>query len=306
MPRRESDKMQLTLANYLAINASFPNPFLFALTNRGFYSEINNLLNAILFGLATKRRLFVDQSGFADGQLQWSDLYSSELPWSTIEHRPKIDSHWMSLGVQSEGFEAINAPVNRWFRWRRFFFSRSYGYLGSTRAAKGYLARLFCRPRVLLPCPGSLSTPYAAIHVRRGDKVAGYDADGRFLVEGDDVPLVSYLQLIRKKAPKVRNLFVMTDDYRVIQGLRSIDETFQIHSFCPPTELGYTQLAFQDLSSSSKTDAIRRLIAEVEIASQSQAFVGCYKSNVSRYIVQVHAHPDRCFSVDAFKKWFPS
>lgn len=293
-------------STYLQTNTNLSNPIVYSLTTRGFYSEINNLLNAILFGLVTKRRLYVDETRFADGHLAWSDLYSSCLPLVSGDIHAEIDDQWMIESVKSAGFRTISDSITKWHRQRRFFFSRSYGFYESVFAAKRQLARQFCQPVEHLKCSRSWPLYYAAMHVRRGDKIEGYPtSQGKLIIEGDDVRLDEYLSIIRRKTPHLQSLFVMTDDYRVIEELRCIDSRLDIYSFCQEEEHGYKQGEFNSLGAQSKSSAVRRLISEVEIASHSSIFVGCYKSNVSRYIALIHDNPRRCYSIDGQKQWHP-
>lgn len=55
---------RFTIQRYRALNDSFGNPFVFALTDRGFFSEVNNLMDAMTYGLVLWRRLIVDQTAF--------------------------------------------------------------------------------------------------------------------------------------------------------------------------------------------------------------------------------------------------
>lgn len=297
----------MKISTYLKINAKYSNPFVFSLTSRGFYSEINNLLNAILFGLITKRRLYVDQSSFAGGDLKWADLYQSDLPWVTKDIQDLVDPRWIIEGVEGTGFWDISSFINERHRNRIFFLLRSYGFYGGIFAAKRHLAHQFCQPVVPLNWPESLQLPYAAIHVRRGDKIKGYISprSGELIIDGDQVILDEYLSILRRRSPHLKSLFVMTDDYQVIDELQTIDPNLNIFTFCEKEEQGYTQDEFNGLGSQSKTMAIRKLISEVDIACNSQIFVGCYKSNVSRYVALAHKYPKQCYSADAQKKWDP-
>lgn len=290
---------------YISINSRNSNPFLFSLTNRGFYSEVNNLLNAILYGLVTKRQLVVDQSRFANGDLVWSNLYNSSLPLVTEDLLKTVHPDWIITDNHSPGFSRLSHSIDQWHRRKRFFLSRSYGFYRSVFAAKRYLASQFCQPLALVE-RDSLPQPYAAIHVRRGDKVDGYlSRKGKVIIEGENSPLRDYMSVIRRQAPRLKCLFVMTDDYRVIHELKLIEPDLEIVTFCQDTEQGYKQTEFSTLEQETKTSSIRRLISEVEIASHSQVFVGCYKSNVSRYIALVHKNPQRCSSIDGQKHWYP-
>jgi|LakMenE01Jun11ns_1017448.scaffolds.fasta_scaffold9688224_1 hypothetical protein len=75
-------------STYHQINSSYGDPFVFCLTGRGFYSEVNNLINAVLFGIVKKRRLYVDESRFAYGSLQWADFFEAKK--STVQRKKSL------------------------------------------------------------------------------------------------------------------------------------------------------------------------------------------------------------------------
>lgn len=295
----------MAMPAYLLRNARCADPFLFSLTSRGFFSEVNCLLAAMLFGMATRRRLCVDESRFADGAFAWSDLYRSQLPWATAEDRAAIAPDWIITGSESPGLHTIRERVRRWHRRRRFLWG-AFGFHPGIFAAQRHLAREFCQPVVPAQPPESLAGPYAAIHVRRGDKTGGYTVGHELVIEGDDVPLAAYVSILRRHAPHLRSVFVMTDDHRVVGDLQASDTGLSICTFCREAEQGYEQGGFDSLDPRSKLVAIRRLICEVEIAARSDLFIGCYKSNVSRYIALTHRHPRRCFSADGLEAWVPA
>ena len=294
------------LGNYTQVNSGYGDPFLYSLTKRGFYSEINNLLNVVLYGLVSRRKLIIDQSHFAGGDLVWSDLYKSDLPLLEVDSYKSIHPAWIITGHSSPGFKEIGSSVRRWHRYKRFFFLKPYGFHKNVFAAKRYLARSLCQPLRPAKETYTLSGDYAAIHIRRGDKVNGYiSSSGNMIVEGDDCPLGDYLACIRNTSPSVKLIFVMTDQYEVVQSLRSMAPELEIFTLCQNREKGYVQSEFNLLKKQEKVLAIKRMILEVEIASNSQIFFGCYKSNVSRFVTLVHKNPSRCFSVDSQKRWNP-
>jgi hypothetical protein len=65
-----------------------------------------------------------------------------------------------------------------------------------------------------------LTHPYAAFHVRRGDKIKGYNSARGLMVEGEDARLSAYIALLDRKAPEIKSIFLMTDDYRAADELR--------------------------------------------------------------------------------------
>ena len=270
------------------------SPFLFTLTDRGFYSEINNLLNAFLYGLIVKRHLYIDLSMFCKGDLEWSDLYSSQLPLVTESCLHEIEPNWIVESVKSPGFKEIRSVVIQ------------HHIEESVFSLKRTLAKKLCKTTQTVEVEKYFSTPYVAIHIRRGDKVDGYlGGNGILTIEGERNPVEDYLSIIKKQAPDIQHIFVMTDDYTIIDELKAMDHGLEIETFCEPAELGYATTEFRLLESEVKTFAIQRLILETEIAIKSQVFVGCYLSNVSRYIALMHQFPNNCFSVDSEQEWHP-
>ena len=93
------------LERYLAVNSRYGRPFIFKLTQRGFYSEVNNLLNAMIFGLAKGRRLIVDESDFEG--LMWSDFFTSSLPTAPQHIIDRVPEPWVIDGSRTYQFWSI-------------------------------------------------------------------------------------------------------------------------------------------------------------------------------------------------------
>lgn len=295
----------MNFTDYVELNASLPKPFAFCLSSRGFYSEVNNLLNAILFGIIKKRRLIVDESLFANGSLRWSSLYQADLSLLYCDSISEVENAWIVKDFWSPGFGAIASKVKQWHQMRRLFSLRSQGFYPSVYVAKRMLASFLCKPQSLPEEPSLSGENYAAIHIRRGDKTEGFKSHGHLIVEGEAIPVESYLRILRKTGYQGKNIFVLTDDYRVVDEIYSILPGFNIVTNCCKSDHGYRQASFDEMSSGAKFDAAKRLLAEVDIACKSQVFIGCYRSNVSRYIALAHQNPDNCYSADSISKWHP-
>ncbi len=289
---------------YLEVNASFGSPFVYSLTRRGFYSEINNLLNAVIFGLAHKRQLIVDQSQFDD--LDWQCLFATELPFVSAALTERVPAEWIISGIHSPNFRKIR----QWAKWRHniripLWFPQMRIW-GSMFDVKREIAQALTRPLVAATVPAGLTEPFAAIHIRRGDKTDGYmDGKQQLIIQGDDVDPRTYIDMLMLKSPEIKSIFVMTDNYSMIEDLKQAGPDYSISTLCHPEEMGYYQPAFSSLEPVQKADRIQRLIAETQIAAASSIFLGGYKSNVARFVRLSHAHPDRCLSVDSQKRWLP-
>lgn len=290
---------------YLSINKSFDSPFVFCLTQRGFYSEINNLLNAVMFGLVHERRLVVDECLF--GGLKWQSLFATNLPVGSAEVIARVPADWIVSGVFSPNFSTIQKWADDRFRSRAPLAFPLLGMSGSLFHVKCEVARTLTRPPISPTFPTGLSEPFAAVHIRRGDKTEGFrGAQNSLIIEGDEIDPSAYIEKLANEAPEISSIFAMTDDFQMIEDLKNVGRDYAISTLCEREENGYWQPEFSSLEPPEKTHRIRRLIAEVQIASASSIFLGGYKSNVARYVPLLHKHPDRCFSVDAEKRWRPT
>lgn len=316
---------RFTIQRYRAVNDSFGNPFIFTLTDRGLFSEVNNLLNAIAFGLITRRRLLVDQTTFQG--MAWSDFFDADLPGSPP--LLSIDPEWVITGAQSRHFTTIRDEVfEMWQRGERFNIASLGLKEFDIFTLRRRIAKLFCVRRTgrdfgcpIFHTPSFYGTEaaqwrkldlrpqeFAAIQIRRGDKIEGegyVDAFGQLVIEGETTPISTYIDLIRECAPAINTLFVLTDDYAAMDELRSLAPKLRLLTLCPEESAGYRHREFLQRPLEDRTKDIERLLTEVQVASQSALFVGPFKSNLSRFVTNVHWDPARCISVDEWRQWTP-
>lgn len=298
------------VTRYLRNNETQGSPLLYAVGHAGFFSEYHSLLYMILYGILTKRRLMVSSAGF-DG-LQWEKFFDSPLPYEgadpTTLDEPEIV--WR-VGGRDKGFHAARARVLEVHEQRCDLNVEELDLRGSCEAVLRKIAASFFRPHAALVASAAqvrdalgMGSEYAAIHLRRGDKVKGYDVGGTMIVEGDDIPPARFLEHLDATAPELRDVFVMTDDYAVIQELKAVG-THRIFSYTAESEAGYDQSEYNKLRRSVRVRQINRLLTEVLVATSSARFVGSYKSNVSRFVYLLHADPGRCESLDGVRTWNP-
>src|SRR6516164_421004 len=82
---------------YFELNEGYGSPFVFHLSYRGFYSEVNNLLNAVIYGLGNRRRLIVDESEWCGGR--WTDFYTVSLPDAPASVVSTVPEEWVINSV---------------------------------------------------------------------------------------------------------------------------------------------------------------------------------------------------------------
>ena len=144
----------------------------------------------------------------------------------------------------------------------------------------------------------NLPEQYDAIHVRKGDKVYGSDK------QSENHSIQSYLKYVTSE-----NLYVMTDDYSVIEKVKEYYKgtVFYLvdvsdNGFWDPYNL---RVCLKEVVNnedkfvkSDKYQSTMKLLEEVLICSKSQTFIGAYSSNVAKYIKLVH-ETGKCISIDA-------
>jgi len=309
----------IPIEHYHELNASYGEPFLFHLTNRGFFSEINNLLNAILYGLFHRRRLAVGEDHFRG--LWWSDFFSTALPAERSGDRGRIPGAWQIHGVRTHAFQTLRRFVDERHTTGAPLALPDLGLEAPVFTLKQLLAQSFCTPighggddhqaaaiAAVLVANDLAHEPFAACHVRRGDKSEGYlRTFGKRVVEGEHTPMATYVERIGALAPELRTLFVLTDDHAVIEEAirESAGHGLRVVYLCPPTRAGYSNRYFARTSREEKVEQLLEMLQEVWIASGSQLFLGGFKSNLGRFVVLTHRQPQLCHSIDAQRSWDP-
>jgi hypothetical protein len=191
----------------------------------------------------------------------------------------------LSEGVGSQVFSISTLPLNvaKWC-------------LGDYRKALRELVRPNARVRYeVKKIKEKIGSPYTAIFVRRGDKIASGEAE--FL------PMSQILSYIPYKDDTV--FFIQTDDYGVVEEARALLPNHTIHCTVPPTKRGSYHSPKYNQSISipwtEKTDAD----AKVETMEMIAGLFACLEaeqcwtddtSNVGRFLKlyddRVHVYPN--------------
>jgi hypothetical protein len=123
---------------------------------------------------------------------------------------------------------------------------------------------------------------YNAIHVRRGDKEA----------EAGIHDLKFYVDAITQLSSDIRQIFIATDDVRIIDILRDgLGPDYDVRS--SPTNnigTGYNQTQFNLESISARREANLRFFAELEIMFAATHFIGASTSNVFNVVQYMRAN----------------
>jgi hypothetical protein len=283
----------------------------YGLTQRGFFSEINVLVCNVAFAMVAGEDLYLDDSRFLT---PWGDVLEATLPMiaelrAELHRRIVISHPKADKAVWNERLKAVKRGCDE----GAVVAVPDIGFEGGWVQL---LARVSAQ--VFVPRPENVAAadrvqaelglegPFAAVHMRRGDKTAGYHKrNGQFRVEGRAAPFDLYVETLSVLAPGVRRIFVLSDDYREVIEAQARHPELELVTLCRPDETGYFHSDFLALSRKERLQAIRRLIVEVLIAVRSAAFAGLYRSNVSLMVAALHQHPERCASVDQATSWTP-
>lgn len=142
----------------------------------------------------------------------------------------------------------------------------------------------------------SLPRRYKCFHIRRGDKVGemfhGYTKrTGK--TEASRFNFTDYLKISDRS---IETVFVMSDDYSSI--LEAQDHGVDVMTLTAEDETGHSTDLDTRKNRHYCEEELIRFFSEIEIAKQSQQFIGTASSNVYRYIKNLCTGDNEFLSLD--------
>lgn len=137
----------------------------------------------------------------------------------------------------------------------------------------------------------NLPDNYIACQIRGGDKFIEYD-----LLSVD-----TYLFKI-KEISSLKDVFVLTDDYRIIKQLRSKAPDYNWYTLCEESEKGYFNSTFSKSDPALKKKQMISLFTSVELLCRSSVFIGTITATPC-CVVGIRKYPD-AYWVDFEKNKF--
>lgn len=137
-----------------------------------------------------------------------------------------------------------------------------------------------------------LPNDYIGCQIRGGDKITETE-----LLSPD-----CYIRLI-EKANRGKNVFVLTDDYRIFEELQSKAPVIKWYTLCSSLEKGYVNSAFSRKGGNKKRNQMVRFLASMEILMRSSFFLGSITTGPSLFLLKwgfPHYQPVDCL-LDQFK-----
>ena len=297
----------MTLETYQRLNASFKLLCVYHLGVRsGFFSEYNNMVWAMLyclrcgigFTLATRDANFAFKKGWRDYFLPFCSERQSWLHPRFPQPGLKYAFQDAFLGEYIKQIEKVDALTHEvWNGMRRqdtgVVDLPELGVHGTFREVVSRLVNITWRfnpeTQALLDARrAALNLPprYIGLHIRGGDKRR--EAEPRDPSE--------YIEKARAVSD-LRDVFVMSDDFKNIRLLRERHTDFRFHTLTSPKASGYLHRAFARRSKSVRREHHIELFASIETMRRAEAVVCAFTSNIGVFLGM--AMPlERCHGLD--------
>ncbi len=308
------DNNQDSLLNrYVNLNKSFRKKLVFRIgMEAGFFSEYNNMILAMLYCLENKIQFvlysvnanFAYQDGWNDYFLPFCDevkhdfhrQYNHRYPGAPFTHTDRLKiCIWKKIyGVHFLTHELWHQIRDKEYFEKRTFFFPELDIDGDVHHACEILTKMTWRyndhtQKTIdrLTEPLALPAEYIGLHIRQGDKCTEQE-----LITPD-----VYLRKAESLSD-LKNAFILTDDYAVIEHLEKEYPTWNIYTLCDTEERGYVHADFEKQSKGERCNAMIRLFASVKVLSHSALFVGTFSSNPGMFI-GMRMPVDRCYGLDS-------
>jgi hypothetical protein len=303
--------------SYKSLNNSFDKKMLFRLgADAGYFSEFNNMVLAIAFCLSRRIKFILySKSTFYSSEDSWNDFF--------IPFGPQNDDD-LNLEINLRPYQ-VNSTLN--YKFSKIFYKtrNNIDYLTQDLWSEfhndesGFSKELFTVPELdvynftllefsqiiikniwvynsaslaeneRLKSMVNLPSKYISLHIRSGDKI----------LEKSLHPMHDYMKLIKNL--DCNNVFVLTDNYDVIEDLSNSYGDYNFFTLCRSNERGYFHKDFVKLDAEAKYMSHIQLFASVDLCAKSQKFIGTYSSNPGMYM-GMRIGEEKCIGVD-YNNW---
>lgn len=293
----------------------------YSLTTRGLFSEIFNLLLAIVYAKINNEKIIVNTyhwnarinkgwedyfeptinsvNKFASSQLK---VYTKEKIWfGSIYYNPKdffrfyftyiANRIYVFLHPKTELSDSIFAKI----RSDKYFLNdNNEKIIRSISIILKHIFKLNKSSLVFIneqKVKMNLPKDYIGIHIRRGDKITTQ--------EMNDINIDKYISEILNNKMISENVYIATDDSTVQNyvKLKLNAAGFNVFYNINITQCGFVEGVFNKKNIKERYYDTLNTLLDVEILSNSRLFIGTYSSNLSR-IIPLMLGFDKCKSLD--------
>ena len=120
-----------------------------------------------------------------------------------------------------------------------------------------------------------LPQEYVGCQIRGGDKVT----------ETNLLPAEYYIRLIKQKTD-LRDVFVLTDDYRIFRQVQSLAPDIRWYTLCDSGEKGYVNSAFTQTTKELKQKQMTRFLSSIQVLMNASIFTGSITTGPSLFLLK--------------------
>lgn len=299
----DREKQQHAIKLYNSVNNSFKKKIIFHVgVEAGFYSEINNMLIAMLYCYVHRIKfiLYADDASFA-GEHGWNEFFVPFCPQNHDKLNQKYNGRYREEGVKhSVGSKILkvrncvnyltsdifsicsDGPYGNedtYAKWDEFGINGdiSQEFTKLRNVALRYNRKTFMKIKKTIR---ELKLPdhYCSVQFRGGDKT---------LEVRNQMNVDCVIARIKESSIKINNIFIFTDDFSYIEEIREKCPEWEIYTLTKENEHGYNNAEFCKVSWALKHKEMIKLFAMVEICIHSDIHFGCEVSCANDYIKNV-------------------
>jgi len=303
--------MVIDTKKYFEINNSFSQKLVYHLgSEAGFFSEYNNMILAMLYCLKHKIKFILYSKdanfGFEKG---WQDYFlpfceeTSNTGHSAYNERQSNNQHPFNYKLKRSLFKLKTGTnyltSDLWDKFHNKKFENEYFNIplleinGNILQACAKLIQLTWHYKTeteieINELIKSLNIPtnYIGLHIRCGDKIN----------ESEKIEVDRYFDIVKQNSD-LKDVFVLTDDYRVLIELKIKYPSWNFYSFCEENERGYFHAAFSKSKNENIKKKLLKLFISIDLLSRSEHFIGTYSSNPGMYL-GMRMNKDKMHGVD--------
>ena len=271
---------------YRLLNSSFKKTMIYHIgIDAGFFTEYTYMLHAMLYCLQHKIqfKLYSDDANFG-WEKGWEDCFA---PFCEQVHEPfhhTYNTHrlpsWQAL-MQDK--KLSKTKLLKWtFNPNQHFHIPELGIDGDYLHTFQKLTEITWKlndttAQECLQFAASLQLPpqYAGCQIRGGDKIT----------ETNLLPPEHYIRLIKEKTA-IRDVFVLTDDYRLFEQLQTLAPDIHWYTLCSPNEQGYVNSAFTQTTKELKQKQMARFLCSIQLLMDASVFIGSITTGPSLFLLK--------------------
>ncbi|MGI4751466.1 MAG: hypothetical protein ACRYFB_12605 [Janthinobacterium lividum] len=300
------------IKNYNKLNDSFNKTLVFRVgIQAGLYSEINHMFLAILFCLKNNIKFILSsvnnnfsyEKGWEDYFLPFCEENRSKLYLKynarSYQIKPTIPNIIKTKLVKKlTGINYLTQDIWTFIRDAKFqnetFNIPSLEISGNLVSALQIVVNHIWHFQPAIQeevttkiTPLNLPSNYVGVHLRSGDKST----------EAKISPVQKYIDYIKNTTP-LKDLFVLTDDYKNIKEIQRSFSEYKVYSFCQENEKGFSEGAYNKLDKEDKKKITIKLLTDTEVLYKSATFIGTFSSNVGLFI-GMRRNAENWYGIDA-------